>query len=93
MTGCAPAELLGGGQLYFDALVERASERARVGYDTTELLAGLVEISYASYRALLAMGGVKNLPQPIHVERPGERTRRRTRRVNWRELARRVGQR
>lgn len=88
MTGRTPAELLGGGQLFFDSLVERVGERTRLGYESTELLAGILEVSWASYRALLALSGAKSIPQPIHVERPGERAKRT--RASWRELAQRV---
>jgi hypothetical protein len=92
MTGCSPAQLLGGGQSYFDALLETSQRRAAVGYDQTELLAKLVEISFASYRALLALTGTKKIPEQIKVKRPGEPPGQRQRRqgVNWRQLAARM---
>ena len=40
--------MLGGGPSYFGALWERAHERAELGYDTTELMAQLLELSFAS---------------------------------------------
>lgn len=88
MTGCAPAQLIGGGRAYFDALLEKAEQRSQIGYDSTELLAQLVEINFAMYRALLAMGGNKQIPDQHRVRRPGT-SRQQT--VNWRHLAGRLG--
>ena len=90
MTGCAPAQLLGGGQSYFDAMLDTASRRAEVGYDPTELLAQLVEISFGMYRALLGLGGVKHIPNQIRVQRPTRQHEKRPT-VNWRVLAARLG--
>lgn len=41
---------------------------------TEELLAGIYEVAHMNYRALLALGGVKEkeLPKPVRVPRPGE---------------------
>lgn len=89
MTGCAPAELLGGGRDYFDALCERARARRQIGWDIHELLAELLEVSFASYRALLALTGSKDLPAPLAVRRPGEEQRK-PERISWRELQRRM---
>ena len=91
MTGCAPAQLLGGGPVYFDALLDTATRRAEAGYDTTELLAQLVEISFASYRVLLGLAGAKQIPTQYKVPRPGGESRAKPERVNWRVLAARVG--
>jgi len=71
MTGCTPAELLAGGRDYFDALVERADARRSIGFDTNELLATLVEIAFAQFRALLALGGADKVPDQLNVPRPG----------------------
>ena len=70
MTGCAPAELLAGGQEYFDALVEECNERAMNGYVEIEMLANITELLHANYRALLAMGGSKDIPRQLKVPRP-----------------------
>jgi hypothetical protein len=86
-TGLAPAELLGGGRDYFDALLTEVQERRRLGWDTPEMLASLVEISFASYRALLALAGAKQIPDQLNVERPWQQKQRRPR-MNWRELQR-----
>ena len=88
MTGCAPAPLLGGGRPYFDALLDTAKRRAEVGWDQTELLAQLVEISFASYRALLALTGARRIPDQVKVRRPGAPPRKP---VSWRVLAARLG--
>jgi len=65
-----------GGRDYFDALVTRVSTRESVGYNLTELMAALVEINFAQYRALVALGGGKNIPDQIKVPRPGVRKQR-----------------
>jgi len=91
MTGCAPAELMAGGRDYFDALVQRADNRMSLGYESTELLATLVEVTFASYRALLALAGVKNLPEQIKVPRPGTQVRKRGSVADLREWVRTHG--
>jgi hypothetical protein len=87
MTGLGPAELKAGGRAYFDALLDRATERNQLGWTSETMLANLLEVSFASYRVLLALMGAKNIPQPLSVPRPGLPVRRA---VNWRELQRRV---
>lgn len=79
--------MLGGGPSYFGALWERAHERAELGYDTTELMAQLLEVSFASYRCLLVLTGAKHVPDQIKVRRPGQKRKA----VNWRTLAARLG--
>jgi hypothetical protein len=71
-TGCAPAELLAGGRTYFDALVAELSEERQNGWDVNEQLATLIEISWAQYRALLALAGAKQIPAQIKLPRPGD---------------------
>jgi hypothetical protein len=92
MTGCDSTALLRGGQSYFDALVHEAVERRRVGWDVHELLACLVELSHAQYRALLSLAGAKQIPDQLKVERPHEAERKKKDRkvVSWRELQRMV---
>lgn len=87
ITGLAPADLLGGGQDYFDALLAEAQERRRLGWDVPEMLATLIEISFANYRALLALGGAKSIPGQLKIDRPWQKKPR----VSWRELQRFLG--
>jgi hypothetical protein len=42
------------------------------------MLASLIEVNFAQYRALLALAGVKNVPAQIKLPRPGDRAVRRT---------------
>jgi hypothetical protein len=88
-TGCAPAELLAGGRSYFDALVEEVGEERANGWDVTEMLATLVEINWAQYRALLALGGAKQIPQQLKVPRPGRASQQQPR-LHWQDIQRRV---
>jgi hypothetical protein len=90
VTGRLPAELLGGGRDYFDALVEVVASRRRVGYDRDELLAQLVEMMHGNYRAVIALGG-GTPPKPYVVPRPHQPRPAAQPKVTWRELARRVG--
>jgi hypothetical protein len=84
ITGLAPTELLGGGRNYFDALLAEAQERRRIGWEVPEMLATLIEVQFASYRALLALGGAKTVPDPLKIPRPWQEKKRE--RVSWREL-------
>jgi hypothetical protein len=88
--------MLGGGRRYFDALLDKSGERRALGYDPTELLAQLLEVSFASYRALLALGGAKEIPKQINVPRPAKPgspggASSKPAPVNWRVLASRLG--
>jgi hypothetical protein len=54
----------------FEALVRAVRDKWT---PVEELLAGIYELTHANYRALLALGGVKerDLPKPVRVPRPG----------------------
>jgi len=78
VTGCAPTELLAGGRDFFDALVEEVSEERQNGWVVEEMLASLIEVNYAQYRALLALAGAKSIPNQIKLPRPGDKAVRRT---------------
>jgi hypothetical protein len=70
MTGVAPAGLLSGGPEVFDALIERAQERRRSGYEPVELLAELVEITHALLRVTAHAHGARGVPDQVKVRRP-----------------------
>lgn len=58
--------------LLYDALVAGVRERWTT---TDELLAGLYELTHAIYRVNLAQAGVKKIPEPLRVPRPGDETK------------------
>jgi hypothetical protein len=63
--------MLAGGRRYFDELCSAVTNRVETGYHVEELLAALLEVTFASHRVLLAMGGAKQIPEQIRVPRPG----------------------
>lgn len=69
LTGISPRELLALDAPMYDAMVDAVNERWSV---SDELAAQSVEMQHATYTAVLAGAGAKNLPKPFRVPRPGE---------------------
>ena len=69
LTGIAPQSILDLDPAMYDAMVEAVGERWSV---QDELMATQVELSHATYTAVLATGGVKRLPDVLRVPRPGD---------------------
>ena len=88
-TGCAPVDLVAGGRRYFDALVDQVDEERRNGWVIEEMLATLIEVNWAQYRALVALTGSRDLPRQIRVPRPADAAKR-PERIDAKELQRRL---
>lgn len=69
LTGIAPQAILDLDPVMYDAMVEALGGRWSVG---DEFAASALEIQHAIYVSGLAQGGVKNLPEPLKIPRPGE---------------------
>jgi hypothetical protein len=79
---------MAGGRGYFDALVAEVGEERRNGWQVEEMLATLIEINWAQYRALVALTGARSVPDQIRVPRPADgRPKQKT---GWQEIQRMV---
>jgi hypothetical protein len=61
---------LSGGPEVFDALIFRAQERRRTGYEVVELLAELLEVTHALLRVTAHAYGARGIPEQLKVRRP-----------------------